>query len=286
VPPSTIDRASRPFQVLSAAEAEPLLARGAVAVDVRTAPEHEDEGHIPGSLLLPLAVLSSAPAVLPEDGRELIVYCSDGVRARRAVRRLSEAGVGNLHVLNRGLQEWKGSRDRRPSPPAGPSSWLVSCTSLVSPGARTLDVACGRGRHALFLAAAGSMVRAVDRDEGRVERLNALARRLRLPLDAEVTDLEDGRVDLGDGEWELILVFNYLHRPLFPSLLRALRPGGILLYETFTKEHGERHGRPSRPEHLLEPGELPRLVAPLEVVREREGEFEGAHVASVAARKA
>jgi hypothetical protein len=65
-----------------------------------------------------------------------------------------------------------------------------------------------------------------------------------------------------------------------------LRPGGILLYETFTKEHGERHGRPSRPEHLLEPGELPRLVAPLEVVREREGEFEGAHVASVAARKA
>jgi rhodanese-related sulfurtransferase len=286
VSPATIDRDSRPFQVLSAAEAEPLLARGAVAVDVRTASEHEDEGHIPGSVLLPLAVLSSAPAVLPDDGRALIVYCSDGVRARRAVRRLSEAGVENLHVLNRGLQEWNGSRDRRPSPPAGPSSWLVACASLVPPGARTLDVACGRGRHALFLAAAGSMVRAIDRDPGRVERLNALARRLRLPVDAEVADLENGRDDLGDAEWELILVFNYLHRPLFPSLLRALRPGGILLYETFTREQGERHGRPSRPEHLLEPGELSRLVAPLEVVRAREGEFDGSHVASVAARKA
>ena len=285
MPLRNIDREPRTFQVLSTAEVEPLLARGAVAVDVRTASEHEDEGHIPGSLLLPLAVLSSAPAVLPEDGRPLIVYCSDGVRARRAVRRLAEAGVESLHVLNRGLQEWKGSRDRRPSPPAGPSSWLVASTSLVPPGARALDVACGRGRHALFLAAAGSMVRAVDRDPDQVERLNVLARRLRLPLDAEVADLENGGTDLGDGEWELILVFNYLHRPLFPSLVRALRPGGILLYETFTREQGERYGRPSKPEHLLEPGELARLVAPLEIVREREGEFDGSHVASVAARR-
>ncbi len=285
MPPGTIDRERSPYQVVSAAETESLLARGALAVDVRTALEHEEAGHIPGSLLLPLAVLASAPAVLPEDGRALVVYCSDGVRARRAVRCLGEAGIESLHVLDRGLREWSGHRETSPSPPAGPSSWLVAGTSLVRPGARTLDVACGRGRHALFLAAAGSMVRAVDRDEARVERLNALARRLRLPLDAEVTDLENGGADLGDGEWELILVFNYLHRPLFPALVRALRVGGILLYETFTAMEGIRHGRPSRPEHLLEPGELPRLVAPLEVVREREGEFDGARVASVAARK-
>jgi rhodanese-related sulfurtransferase len=285
VPPGTIDREPSPYQVVSAAETKSLLARGALAVDVRTAPEHEEAGHIPGSLLLPLAVLASAPAVLPDDGRPLVVYCSDGVRARRAVRRLGEAGVRHLHVLHRGLQEWSGPREHRPSPPAGPSSWLVAGASLVPPGARTLDVACGRGRHALFLAAAGSMVRAVDRDAARVERLNALARRLRLPLDADVAELENGGADLGDEEWELILVFNFLHRPLFPALVRALRPGGILLCETFTREQGARRGRPSRPEHLLEPGELPQLVAPLEVVRQREGEFDGSHVASVAARK-
>ena len=79
-------------------------------------------------------------------------------------------------------------------------------------------------------------------------------------------------------------MFSYLHRPLFPALVRALRPGGVLLYETFTKEQA-RHGRPSNPEFLLDPGELPDLVAPLEVIRRREGEFEGRHVASVAARK-
>jgi SAM-dependent methyltransferase len=129
------------------------------------------------------------------------------------------------------------------------------------------------------------MVRAVDSDPDRVARLSALARRLRLPLDAEVVDLESGAVDLGDEEWDLALVFNYLHRPLFPALVRALRPGGILLCETFTREQA-RHGRPTNPDHLLKPGELPRLVEPLRVVREREGAFDGVHLASVAARKA
>ena len=112
----------------------------------------------------------------------------------------------------------------------------------------------------------------------------SVARRLRLPLDAAVEELEDGAAALGEEEWELILVFNFLHRPLFPALVRALRPGGLLLYETFTKEQA-RHGGPSRPEFLLDPGELSALVAPLEVVRQREGEFEGRHLASVAARK-
>ncbi len=260
------------------------MEEGAVALDVRTASEHEEDGHIPGSVLLPLAVLSSAPAVLPEDGRPVVIYCSNGVRSHRAARRLAEAGVENLHILRRGLLEWTGRREGGPALPAGPSSWLVANTTLVPPGARTLDIACGRGRHALFLAAAGSMVRAVDRDEERVARLNTLARRLRLPLDAEVVELEDGEADLGDEEWELILVFNFLHRPLFASLVRGLRPGGVLLYETFTREQARR-GRPSNPEFLLDPGELPGLVAPLEVLRQREGEFEGRHVASVAARK-
>ncbi len=167
----------------------------------------------------------------------------------------------------------------------GPSSWLVAHTSLVPPGARTLDVACGRGRHALLLADAGFMVRAIDRDAARMERLGALARRLRLSLNAEVVDLESGDVDLGVEEWGLVIVFHYLYRPLFPALVRALRPGGVLLYETFTREQAQ-HGSPSNPDFLLEPGELPRLVAPLEVIRQREGEFDGRHVASVAARKA
>jgi rhodanese-related sulfurtransferase len=284
VSPGTIDRASGLYQEVPPPEAEKLLAEGAVALDVRSAREHEEAGHIPGSLLLPLALLASAPAVLPDDGRPVVVYCSDGVRSHRAARRLAEFGVENLFIMAGGIKEWAGPIQRAPLPVSGPSSWLIANTSLVLPGARTLDVACGRGRHALLLASAGYRVRALDRNATRVERLGALARRLRLPLDANVVDLENGRAELGNEEWDLVLVFRFLHRPLFPALVRALRPGGVLLYETFTKDQA-RHGSPSNPEFLLEPGELPGLVAPLEVIRQREGEHDGRHLASVAARK-
>ena len=174
--------------------------------------------------------------------------------------------------MSGGMSRWTGPRVHEPSPVAGPSPWLLSNALLAPRGARTLDVACGRGRHALFLAGAGYQVRAVDRDAESVAWLNAVARRLHLPLDAAVVDLADAGVDFGTSEWELVLAFDDFHRPLFPALVRALKPGGVLICET-------------SPEPLAEAGELRRLVAPLEVVRHREGEFEGRAIASVAARK-
>lgn len=280
--PVTIDRGPRPGQDVSPEEAEELLALGAVVLDVRTSREHEELGHIPGALLLPMELLHSAPAILPDDGRPVVVVCEHGLRSRRAATLLGEAGVTACNMVG-GMSRWTGPRLHEPSPVAGPSPWLLANAALAPRGARTLDVACGRGRHALFLAGAGFPVRAVDRDAGHVARLGALARRLKLPLDAAVVDLEAAGADLGDGEWDLVLVFNYLHRPLFPALVRSLRPGGVLLCETYVRGGGGR--RPASPEHLLEPGELPRLVAPLEVLRQREGEFEGRAIASVAARK-
>jgi SAM-dependent methyltransferase len=229
------------------------VAGGAVVLDVRTPREYEELGHVPGALLLPVELVASAPAVLPEDGRAVVVVCEHG-----------------------------------PGAPAGPSPWLLASVPLVRGRARTLDVACGRGRHALLLASAGFAVRAVDRDAARVASLRALARRLRLPLDAEVVDLERADVDLGREAWDLVLVFAFLHRPLFPALARSLAPGGILLCETFTsgpRDPGCEGLAPTNPDHLLEPGELERLVAPLEVVRRGEGRIGGRPVASVAARK-
>jgi rhodanese-related sulfurtransferase len=268
---------------VSPEEAEELLARGAVVLDVRTPREHEELGHIPGALLLPVELVSAAPAVLPEDGRPVVVVCEHGARSRHAAALLAEAGIAACNMAG-GMSRWTGPRVHEPSPVSGPSPWLLANAHLAPRGARTLDVACGRGRHALLLAGAGFPVRAVDRDAGQVERLNALARRLQLPLDAAVADLEDGGADLGAEEWELVLVFNYLHRPLFPALVRALKPGGVLLCETYTKEQAKR-GRPTNPDHRLDPGELPRLVAPLDVLRQREGELEGRAIASIAARK-
>jgi SAM-dependent methyltransferase len=181
----------------------------------------------------------------------------------------------------------------------GPSSWLIESADLLpaagpvgrtagSAPPRALDVACGSGRHALLLAAAGFEVHAIDRDAAAIEALRAAAGKLGLALRAEDGDLEAGDADpaafLGPaGAYDLILVIHYLHRPLFPALVRALAPGGLLLYETFTVDQAA-CGHPRNPAFLLEHGELPRLVAPLEIVRQRDGEFDGRWVAAVAAR--
>jgi len=145
-----------------------------------------------------------------------------------------------------------------------------------------LDVACGRGRHALLLASAGFDVHAIDRDPEAIELLQATAERLHLSLSCEVVDLETDPVPSLPGPCDAVLVFNYLHRPLMPALRGALAPGGRLFYETFTIQQAER-GHPKNPAFLLNPAELSRLVTPLPVIRSREGEFDGRFVASVVA---
>ena len=77
---------------------------------------------------------------------------------------------------------------------------------------------------------------------------------------------------------------HYLHRPLFPSLIAALAPGGLLIYETFTRAQAAR-GKPTNPDFLLKPGELLELVRPLDVVASREGDFDERMVAAVIARR-
>jgi hypothetical protein len=81
-----------------------------------------------------------------------------------------------------------------------------------------------------------------------------------------------------------VLVFRYLHRPLFPSLVDAVAPGGFLIYETFTVAQAQR-GRPTNPRFLLKPGELVRLVEPLAILDAREADVNGQAVASVIAMR-
>src|SRR5690606_29777598 len=151
--------------------------------------------------------------------------------------------------------------------------------------ARVLDLAAGRGRHALLLATSGFDVTAVDRDAEALASLSATAAHMGVTLTTEVRDLEaESEVDLGAARFDLVLVFHCLHRPLFPAIVRSVAPGGLLFYETFLVGQAQR-GRPTNPAFLLEPGELPARVAPLVVLRQREGDVDGALVASVVARR-
>ena len=263
-----------------------LESGGALALDVRTPGEYEQLGHIPGAWLLPVDLVASAPAVLPGDGRPILVYCEHGVRSVAAAQLLVEAGVPNVLNLAGGLASWTGPREFGSGALRGPSPWLIDNADLLPrDGRKVLDVACGRGRHALLLASAGFDVHAIDRDPDAIAFLRATAERLRLSLTADVVDLEsEAPPNLAAARYDAVFVFNYLHRPLMPALRAALKPGGRLFYETFTMRQAER-GHPKNPAFLLNDGELAQLVAPLAVLRSHEGEFGGRFISSIVAQR-
>lgn len=168
---------------------------------------------------------------------------------------------------------------------SAPAAWLIENADLLPRGGTVLDVACGRGRHALWLANAGFSVRAIDRNAEAIAVVTDSADRLGLGIDAAVVDLEtDPPPSLGVGEYDVVLVFNYLHRVLLPAIREAVKPGGSVFYETFTERQAER-GHPRNPNFLLKDGELLELLAPFTVVRSRQGEFDGRFVASIVAER-
>ncbi len=141
---------------------------------------------------------------------------------------------------------------------------------------RVLDLACGRGRHALAAAALGLDVLAVDRSVAGLAELAAAARTLPGRIETLAVDLEqETPPDLPGAPYSAILVFRYLHRPLAPAITSWLSPGGLLLYETFTTEQRALGWGPTRDAFLLEPGELPRLFPGLIVERFEEGPTAG-----------
>jgi tellurite methyltransferase len=165
-----------------------------------------------------------------------------------------------------------------------PSSWLVAHADMLPRTGLALDLASGRGRNALWLAEHGMTVVALDRNEHALADLREEAARRGLTVLADLADFESGDFSFHRAAFDLIVVTHYLYRPLFPGLVAALKPGGLLIYETFTVDQARR-GKPTNPDFLLEPGELVRLVQPLEIVDSREGTFEERDVAAVVARK-
>lgn len=157
-----------------------------------------------------------------------------------------------------------------------PSLWVERFAPLIPPGGRVLDLACGRGRHARFLAARGHAVEAVDRNAGALAALADTA-----GVSTREADLEGGPWPYFGHAFDGIVVTRYLHRPLLPNLLAALGEGGILIYETFMVGH-ERFGKPENPAFLLRAGELLELVRRrFTVIAFEQGEVNEPHPAVV-----
>jgi SAM-dependent methyltransferase len=148
-----------------------------------------------------------------------------------------------------------------------PSRWVRRWAHLVEGGGAVLDVASGAGRHARFFAARGCRVTAIDRDAGALATMDGVD-----GITTCAADIENGPWPLAaDARFAAVVVTNYLHRPLFPQLLDALQPGGVLIYETFAQGN-ETVGKPSNPAFLLAPGELLDVVRPqLRVVAFQDG---------------
>ena len=149
-----------------------------------------------------------------------------------------------------------------------PSAWVRRFAPLIAGGGRVLDLACGSGRHTVLLAKLGYRVLALDRDAATLARVRGAAALLR-PGDAMngavielmQSDVEAGPWPFGAAQFDGVIVTNYLHRKLLPRLSECLRPGGVLIYETFAAGN-QRHGRPTNPDYLLAKHELLQCFMP------------------------
>ncbi len=148
-----------------------------------------------------------------------------------------------------------------------PSPWVIAHAPLIRPGGRVLDLACGSGRHAIWLAQQGYQVDAIDRDALVLAGLADI-----LNIHVHVADLETNDAYAFTHHYDGIIVSRYLYRPLLKALATILNPNGVLIYETFMLGN-ERFGKPSNPDFLLLPDELLEVYSPLlKVVAFEQGE--------------
>ena len=144
-----------------------------------------------------------------------------------------------------------------------PSAWVKRWAHLVAAGGPVLDVACGFGRHMRWFAGLGHPVTGVDRSPEAIDAVAGLGT-------AMLADIENGPWPFDGQAFAGVVVTNYLWRPLLPTIVQAVAPGGVLIYETFAAGN-ETVGKPSRADFLLQPGELLRPCGELRVVAYEDG---------------
>jgi SAM-dependent methyltransferase len=165
-----------------------------------------------------------------------------------------------------------------------PVGFLKENVGLL-PRGRAIVLAMGEGRNAVFLAEEGFEVEGCDISTNALEKARRLARERGVELRAFQADLED--YQLPRQSYDVVACFYYLQRDLIPQMKRSLRPGGMIIMETYTKDN-LRYGfsGPKNPEYLLDTNELLHLFSDLKVVLYREMVVEGRKaVASIIAQR-
>ncbi len=147
-------------------------------------------------------------------------------------------------------------RKQEAAPERGPAAFLVEHRRLLPPRGRALDVAMGTGRNALYLASLGYEVTGMDVSGVAVARCREEAVRLGLSVEAIQADLES--YEMASDAYDIVIDFYYLQRELAPHLTAALRPGGVLVFESFTTEQRRFGWGPHHEEVQLRPGEQPK----------------------------
>ncbi|RIK68352.1 MAG: hypothetical protein DCC65_03955 [Planctomycetota bacterium] len=251
-------------------------------VDVRPA-EAFERLHRAGSANIPLEELAARVYELPPRDVPLTVYDENRTRALWAASRLRARGRSVVCAAHGA--EWlaAGPTERGPSRTRlwRPHRLLEEAVEIIrrpdGPGGagpaghpRALDIACGTGRDAVFMALSGFEVEAWDILPDALERCAALAGRCGVGVRTLLRDVERDPA-IAPESWDLVCCFNFLHRPLLSTMAAALRPGGLVVYETFVDPQREVYGKPGRAAHVLRPGELAAVFAGLEILVGREG---------------
>ncbi len=185
------------------------------------------------------------------------------------------------------MADWNERYSRGENIIAEPMPLLVRTASELKPG-RALDLACGMGRHAIFLAERGWQVTAVDASRVGIELAKKAGRERGVEVDWRVIDLECGSFGIEAEAYDLIGVFYYLQRDLFPQIRAGARRGGIVIAAIHMVDESP-DIKQMNPEFLLEPGELRAEFHGWEVLHDYEGTpTEGGHqrrTAEIIARK-
>jgi len=175
------------------------------------------------------------------------------------------------------MPDWDERYRRGEHAPKEPTPLLRSAVEHLRPGC-ALDLACGAGRHSIFLAERAWNVTAVDASRIAIEILQQRATEIGVAIDARVADLELGEFRMEPEVYDLVCVFYYLQRDLFSEIRAGVKTGGTVVAAIHLND-GKAEARPSNPRFLLEPGELREFFRDWEIGHYREGasEEEGHH---------